>query len=171
MVCGGRSGAVCCIYASRRGLAALFILAGGQCESLEVGISKSTDSHVFCVYSRHPRGEFAGWRISRHKQKNRSYGQHRRIDTQESRGKRIVRDVDRQTPELQQDQRLQDFRQAHNRHWHAIPRQRSPRIRLLRNPLPRATSPNHPTTPRQKITPQPHLSPIGLHINQPGTLP
>ena len=38
---------VFCISASRRGLAALLILVGGQCESLGTGMSKSTDSHVF----------------------------------------------------------------------------------------------------------------------------
>ena len=48
-----QEGVMRCIHVSRRGLAALLILAGGQCESLEVGISKSTDSHVFCVYNRH----------------------------------------------------------------------------------------------------------------------
>ena len=40
-------GVVSCICTSRRGLAALLILVGGQCESLGTGMSKGTDSHVF----------------------------------------------------------------------------------------------------------------------------
>ena len=43
---------VFCISASRRGLAALLILVGGQCESLGTGMSKSTDSHVFFLHCR-----------------------------------------------------------------------------------------------------------------------
>lgn len=40
-------GVVACICTSRRGLAALLILVGGQCESLGTGMGKGTDSHVF----------------------------------------------------------------------------------------------------------------------------
>ena len=36
----------------RRGLAALLILEGGQCESLGTGVSKGTDSHVFFIFRR-----------------------------------------------------------------------------------------------------------------------